>query len=91
MIELTAEMRRLVAARMGLPDGAELDPWMVAALEDVLALVERDYLSVMRDLVDADPCWFDHHGGCQAHGFLSLEPGEKCPHARAKELLGGTS
>lgn len=38
-------------------------------------------------LVDEDDCWFDHHGGCQAHGFLSLEPGEKCPHAEAKELL----
>ncbi len=28
-----------------------------------------------------------HHGGCQAHGYLSLEPGEKCPQQDAKELL----
>jgi hypothetical protein len=53
----------------------------------VLAIVERDYLSVLADLVDPDPCWFDHHGGCQAHGYLSLEPGEKCPHEQAKRLL----
>jgi hypothetical protein len=54
----------------------------------VLAIIERDYLSVLADLVDPDPCWFDHHGGCQAHGYLSLEPGELCPHEQAKLLLG---
>lgn len=43
--------------------------------------------ALLRDLVDADDCWFDHHGGCQAHGYLSLEPGERCPQAEAKELL----
>lgn len=42
---------------------------------------------LLRDLTDPDDCWFDHHGGCQAHGYLSLQPGEKCPHAEAKELL----
>lgn len=46
-------------------------------------------VDLLRSLVDEDNCWFDHHGGCQAHGFLSLEPGEKCPHAEAKELLAG--
>lgn len=44
-------------------------------------------VELLRSLVDDDPCWFDHHGGCQAHGFLSLEPGEKCPHQEAKEIL----
>lgn len=38
-------------------------------------------------LVDPDECWFDHNGGCQAHGFLSLEPGEVCPNELAKRLL----
>lgn len=28
-----------------------------------------------------------HHGGCQAHGYLSLQPGELCPHQEAKNLL----
>ena len=42
---------------------------------------------LLRDMTDPDNCWFDHHGGCQAHGYLSLQPGEKCPHAEAKELL----
>ena len=42
---------------------------------------------LINDLTDPDDCWFDHHGGCQAHGILGLEPGEKCPHAEAGELL----
>lgn len=44
-------------------------------------------LDLIRDLADPDPCWYDHHGGCQAHGYLSLERGERCPHAVAKELI----
>lgn len=44
-------------------------------------------LRLIRDLLDSDDCWYDHHGGCQAHGYLSLEPGEQCPHAEAKDVL----
>jgi hypothetical protein len=44
VIELTDEMRATVKRRMGVPEGVELDPWMDAAIGDVLALVERDYL-----------------------------------------------
>jgi hypothetical protein len=51
-----------------------------------------DELRVSRELLeslrDDDPCWFDHHGGCQAHGYLSLGPGELCPQAELKALLG---
>jgi hypothetical protein len=43
VIELTDEMRNAVKGRMGIPRGTELDPWMEAAAEDVLAIVERDY------------------------------------------------
>jgi hypothetical protein len=53
---------------------------------------DRDKLLVSRtllkSLVDDDPCWFDHHGGCQGHGYLSLEHGELCPQAELKALLG---
>lgn len=44
-------------------------------------------LRLLGDMVDPDPCWFDHHGGCQAHGYLSLDNGERCPNAEATELL----
>lgn len=51
----------------------------------------RETIAVPRDLleslVDEDDCWFDHHGGCQAHGYLSLEPGELCPQHELKQLL----
>lgn len=39
---------------------------------------------LIRDLIDPDDCSFDHHGGCQAHGYLSLQPGEMCPQLEAK-------
>jgi hypothetical protein len=56
------------------------------------AEAERDrLLTLLRDLTDDDPCRFDHRGGCQAHGYLSLKPGEVCPHAEAKELLASVS
>lgn len=44
-------------------------------------------LRLISSLVDDDECRFDHHGGCQAHGFLSLEPGEMCPNEEAKRLV----
>ena len=50
------------------------------------ALSERIH-QLIHDLTDPGECWFDHHGGCQEHGYLTLQPGEKCPHAEARELL----
>lgn len=51
------------------------------------AEVKAPFLALLRDLVDEDDCWFDHGGGCQAHGYISLKPGELCPNAEAKQLL----
>lgn len=56
------------------------------------SLAERDakiksITTLLSELTDPDDCWFDHHGGCQAHGFISLNPGETCPHADAKALI----
>lgn len=47
----------------------------VSLLEEAI-----DLIGCLRD--DGE-CWFDHHGGCQEHGFLSLKEGEQCPHAQA--------
>lgn len=44
-------------------------------------------LRLLSELVDPDECWFDHNGGCQAHGFISLKPGEVCPNQQARDLL----
>lgn len=71
----------------------------VDALEDILegarSLAEQGepekpserIHQLIHDLTDPGECWFDHHGGCQEHGYLTLQPGEKCPHAEARELL----
>jgi hypothetical protein len=63
-----------------------------ATVEAVIQVVERKrvrpLLNLIRDLTDRDECWLDHNGGCQAHGYISLEPGEECPHAEAKKILG---
>lgn len=45
--------------------------------------------NLLESLVQDEDCWFDHHGGCQAHGYLSLEPGEVCPQEQVKQLLRG--
>lgn len=42
--------------------------------------------ALVADFVDSDPCRYDHHGYCQAHGWFETDP--PCPHKRAKELLG---
>lgn len=44
-------------------------------------------LELLECFVDDDGCDFDHHGGCQTHGFLSLEPGEMCPNEQARRLI----
>ena len=40
--------------------------------------------ALVADLADPDPCTFDHHGHCQAHGWLSAAT--PCPHCRAKQI-----
>ncbi|MER7487936.1 hypothetical protein ABTY20_18915 [Streptomyces sp. NPDC126497] len=49
---------------------------------------EAELLKLVRDLIDPDPCTFDHHGYCQAHGWFETDPA--CPHGRAKRLLDET-
>jgi hypothetical protein len=49
VIELTDEMRDAVKRRMGITVGG-LDPWMEAAIKDVLAIVERDQVAIADDV-----------------------------------------
>jgi hypothetical protein len=75
VIVLTAEMRAAAARRMGVDD---LDPWTVAALVDVLALVERDLPVTCNDVVetpgepvrcDKKPDGHDTHLGRSSAGW----------------------
>lgn len=93
--ELLAELERLAAAERTARDVAAANKRATQhALRDCeRAEAERDEAraetgrlrGLVRDFVDPDECWFDHHGYCQAHGWFATDP--KCPHARAKELL----
>lgn len=74
-IALAEQTLRMVAACLA-DDEPDAAPDQTAQLRRLVA-----------ELVDTDPCSFDHAGGCQAHGFLSLEPGQMCPHEEAKRLL----
>lgn len=53
-------------------------------LEAAAPYMLAEVTKLVADLTDPDDCQFDHHGGCQAHGYLSLEPGEMCPQLEAK-------
>ena len=44
-------------------------------------------LELLESLLDDEDCDYDHHGGCQAHGYLTLEKGQRCPQEEARELL----
>lgn len=67
-------------------DGPDMLP------KSLVLQVLRDAVPAPRDLLEAlvqnEACSFDHHGGCQSHGYLSLEPGQVCPQAQLKSLLG---
>jgi hypothetical protein len=52
------------------------EPWLLRENEKLRNL--------LRELIDPDPCQYDHHDYCQSHS-LHERP---CPHQRAKELLG---
>jgi len=74
-----------------------VENWRASAVIIALSDLTRENEELKRDrvklielvecFVDPDPCSFDHHGGCQAHGFLSLGPGEMCPNEEAKRLI----
>lgn len=53
-------------------------------MSDETLVVPRELLE---SLVSEDECSFDHHGGCQTHYYLELEPGETCPQAQLRTIL----
>lgn len=59
----------------------------LAVQEPTDAPLPESVVNLIRDLTDEGDCWFDHGGGCQEHGYLSLTPEQECPHSEAKRLL----
>lgn len=63
-----------------------LVPELVSALREAQANAAAAR-QIIEELTDPDPCSFDHHGGCQAHGFFDLTPENPCGHEKAKRFL----
>lgn len=57
-----------------------------AGATDAVQVDLAQAVNLLGQLVDADDCWFDHHGDCQAHGYFDLM-GCLCPHQAAKNFL----
>ena len=80
-------------AEGGAPFASDRWIWAAGECERAANLAERIWLrrerthlrALVSDLRDRSPCWFDHHGFCQGHGWMDASP---CPHARAARLLG---
>lgn len=53
-------------------------------LEAAAPHMQGEVTALIAALTDPEDCHFDHHGGCQAHGYLDLKIGELCPHLAAK-------
>ena len=85
--ELTERNRRLANQVVGYQSRVN------DSLSEIIRTTKAEALESVRSLIqdltgnDDDPCQFDHHGGCQAHGYLTLEPGELCPQEQAKRWL----
>ncbi|SEU46453.1 hypothetical protein [Nonomuraea wenchangensis] len=80
VLAVIAEVHRRVV------EGGTLDERALAAGGLMVVPVE-----LLQALTDDEECDFDHHGGCQTHGYLSLEPDERCPQAEARELLAAAT
>ena len=44
-------------------------------------------LLVLSDLLDPDPCDWDHNHSCQAHGHFYIPQGQLCPVEHGKQLV----
>jgi len=47
----------------------------------------REIIHLLEE-TEPDECSFDHHGYCQAHGWMATEP--RCPHVLANEALSSS-
>jgi len=74
--KLETEVERLRGYHKLYLDGSLKEIELTATIAKLRTLVD--------DLTDPDDCQYDHHGYCQAHGWMETDP--SCPHKRAKTL-----
>lgn len=66
---------------------SEFNRWLAEHDRQVRAAERAPLVRILRDLADPNPCTFDHHGGCQEHGYLELAPGQACPVHEAQQII----
>lgn len=82
--DVTTETMEAFGTPRPIP-GKEYYAQQLQTYHRVLVVREIDQLrGLLEDLVELNDCRLDHHGYCQAHDWFG---DERCPHARAKELL----
>ena len=46
---------------------------------------------IVAELLDPDPCNWDHNHSCQAHGWFFIPQGEMCPNERGRQYVAASS
>lgn len=73
--------------RLRAQSAANWDSGVVESVRVAELMLEIERLrALVCNLSDGEVCAFDHHGGCQTHGYLSLKPGERCPMGEANKI-----
>jgi hypothetical protein len=49
--------------------------------------MDEELILILLDLVDFSECEYDHHGNCQAHGWIVHDDNRECVQKRLKEYL----
>ena len=62
-----------------------VDRDLLAERVKILEARNAELTQLLAEIVELEPCRYDHHGCCQDHG-LHEKP---CPHERARQLLYG--
>ena len=47
--------------------------------------------AIVAELLDPDPCNWDHNHSCQGHGFYYIPQGEMCPNERGRQYVAASS
>lgn len=81
--DLTVNLDRLADRFLSLDPDTVLDGPIVVLHPGRVTVT----IALLESLWAGTACSFDHHGGCQEHGYLSLQPGEVCPQHEVGEVL----
>jgi hypothetical protein len=65
-------------------------PYALAPNLELASRALGEATALIGNLVDPDPCDWDHNHSCQAHGYFYIPQGEKCPNQAGKDWVSET-